>query len=151
LANHNEFVTSIRRAAPVSTRQTLLPAVLERHRNQGPGLIALGLLALLAAEYWSWIPIITGVALIALGATLAVHSRFRSSPALPTLVAAHLLVYLSLYFLFLGAVFHAAFAKPTVSMPPLQCVDLGLSIVPMVAAIRIALSAFAGHQDVATR
>jgi hypothetical protein len=56
-----------------------------------------------------------------------------------------------LYLLFVGAVFHAAFVKPNGDMTLLQIIDLGLSIVPMGAAIRIALDAMARGGDAPAR
>jgi hypothetical protein len=148
LANQNGFANLFVVAIHMQSRHTLLLAIFEPRTKQGPALIAVGLVVLLAAEYWSGIPVISGMALIALGATLAVASRFRCSPALPVVIVANLSVYSALYLLFVGAVFHFAFAKPDGSMTLLQGVDLGLSIVPMVAAVRMALSAIAGDEDV---
>jgi hypothetical protein len=135
----------------MQSRHTLLLAIFEPRSNQGPTLIAAGLVVLLAAEYWSGIPVISGTALIALGATLAVVSRFRYSSTLPALVITQLFVYLILYMLFVGAVIHAAFAKIDGSMTLLQGFDVGLSVMPMIAAVRIAIAAIAADGDVPAR
>jgi hypothetical protein len=121
-----------------------------RNGGLGPALIAVGLIVLLAEPYSSRAPIVTAMALIALGATLATAWRYRCSPALPALIAAHLLVYSTLYVLLVGAVLHAAFAK-SAGLDFLQVFDLGLSVGLMVAAIRIALLAIAGDGNVRAR
>jgi hypothetical protein len=117
----------------------------ERLGKHGPAMIAVGLIFLVANCYYSTIPVTSGMALIALGATLAVVSRFRRSPALPAVIVAHLLVYLSLYLLFVGAVLHAAFAKPTGGLSFLQSLDLAMSVGPMVGAVRIAIGLITGR------
>jgi hypothetical protein len=151
LANHNGFVNFFAVAIHMQHRHTPLPAIFELRSKQGPTLIAVGLVMLLAAEYWSRIPVISGMALIAMGATVAIASRFRYSSALPALVTTQLFVYLILYMLFVGAVLNAVFAKSHGGMTLFQVVDLGLSIVPMTAAIRMALAAIAGDRDIPAR
>lgn len=125
-------------------------AALERLSKHGPALIAVGLIFLVANSFSSAIPVISGMALVALGATLVVVSRFRGSPALPAVIAAHLLVYLSLYLLFVGAVMHAAFAKSTSGVSPLQILDVALSVGPIAAAVRVALAVIAERGDAPT-
>jgi hypothetical protein len=110
-------------------------------------LIAFGLCMLLADAYRPVLPEVTGIALIALGATLAVVWRFRRSPALPAVIVAHLLVYLSLYLLLVGAILHAAFAKSTGGLSLLQSLDLAMSGGPIVGAVRIAIDSLAGRRD----
>jgi hypothetical protein len=128
-----------------------LSAVFGRSSKLGPAMIAVGLTLLVANACSPAVPVITGMALIALGATLVVASRFRCSPALPLLVGAHLLVYSTLYLLFVGANFHAAFAKSTGGPGFVQLLDLALSIGPIVAAAWIAIGAIAGGGDAPTR
>jgi hypothetical protein len=117
----------------------------ERLRKHGPVIIAVGLIFLVANSYSSAIPVTSGMALIALGSTLAVFSRFRRSPALPAVIVAHLLVYLSLYLLLVGAVLHAAFAKSTGALSLLQSLDLAMSVGPILGAVRIAIGSIAGR------
>lgn len=114
-------------------------------------MIAVGLIFLVANSYSSAIPVTCGMALIALGATLVVVSRFRRSPALPAVIAAHLLVYISLYLLLVGAVLHAAFAKSTSGLSLVQSLDLAMSVGPMVRAIRIVIGSIAGGADAPAR
>ena len=130
----------------VSTR-----ARIELHEGRGATRIALGLAVLLASAYWPALPVMTGMALIALGATFAVVSRFRCSPVRRHLFAAHLFVYSTLYLLFVGAVLHAVMARPGNGLSLSQGLDLVLSIVLIVAATRIVLMAIAGDGDVPAR
>jgi hypothetical protein len=122
-----------------------------RFLRHGPAMIAVGLIFLVANTYWSAVPVTSGMALIALGATLVVASRFRCSLALPALIAAHLLVYSALYFLFVGAVLHAAYFTSTSGLSLVQALDLAMSIVPIVAAARIAIASIAGSGDAPVR
>jgi hypothetical protein len=122
-----------------------------RNHESGPGLIAVGLILLLANGYSQAIPAITGMSLIALGATLAIASRFRRSSALPAVIVAHMLVYLSLYLLLGGAILHAAFAKSATGLSLLQSLDLAMSVGPIVGAIRIAIGAIAEGGDAPAR
>jgi hypothetical protein len=127
-------------------------AVINRRLTRhGPALIAVGLICLVANTYASAVPVISGMALITLGATLAVASRFRRSPAFAWLIVAHLLVYSSLYLLFVGAVLHASFMQSSSGLSLLQSLDFALSMAPMVAAIRIALAEIAGGGDAPAR
>jgi hypothetical protein len=126
---------------------TTLPAVLERHRKHGAALIAVGLSLLLANANWPAVPVVTGFALIALGATLELVRRFRGSTASPAVLVANLYVYLTLYLLFAGAMLHVGFAKPG-GLRVLHSLDLAMSFVPMIAATRSALVAIAGDEDV---
>jgi hypothetical protein len=123
----------------------------ERLSKHGPAMIAVGLICLFANSYSSAIPVTSGMALIALGATLAVVSRFRQSPALPAVIVAHLLVYLSLYLLLVGAVLHAAFAQSTTGLNLLQSLDLAMSVGPIGGAVRIAIGSIAGGGDAPAR
>ena len=126
-------------------------ATLKRDNSRGALMIAIGLTVLLIAVVWPGFPAVTGLALLVMGATIALILRFRCSPVLPAITTAHLLVYSALYLLFVGAVFHAAFAKPGGGVTLLQCADLGLSVIPMVAAMRIALATIADDADVPAR
>jgi high-affinity Fe2+/Pb2+ permease len=93
----------------------------------------------------------TGIALVALGATLAVLSRFRSSATLRLVVAAHLCVYSTMYLLFVGAVLHAAMGRTGAGLNLVQGLDLGVSIGAIIAMFRIALIAVARDGDVPAR
>jgi hypothetical protein len=59
-------------------------------------------------------------------------------------IAVHLFVYLSLYFLFVGAVCHAAIQAPRDGVTFLQALDFGVSVVPMASVVRRSLAAMGG-------
>jgi hypothetical protein len=128
-----------------------LPAMVELNSDHAPRVIAVGLVVLLANSFWPALPVMSGISLVALGATLSVVTRFRSSPARPYLIAAHSFVYFTLYLLVIGAVLHASMAQPGDGLRLVQAIDLLLSMVPMVAAIRAALTASAADEDVPAR
>ena len=128
-----------------------LPAAIQRGKERGPALIAVGLIVLLADAYWPAIPVVTSMAFIAMGASLTVVSRFRYSPAQRAMMAANLFTYSTLYLLFVGAVVHSAMAPSVNGLSRLQGLDLALSIAPMIAAVRIAVAAIAGDEDVPAR
>jgi hypothetical protein len=97
-----------------------------------PILIALGLAQLAAGIVWHTVPVVTALTLIALGATLATIDRFRTSPALPSVLLLHSAVYGSLYILFIGASLDAAMrADAPMGWP--SVVDLAVSM-PLAAA-----------------
>jgi hypothetical protein len=128
-----------------------LSSAFERLSKHGPAMIAVGLIVIVANAYYPPVPVLTGMALIALGATLVVVSRFRRSPALPAVIVTHLLVYFSLYLLLVGAILHAAFAKSATGLSFLQSLDLAMSVGPIVGAVRIAFGSIAGGGDAPAR
>lgn len=68
-----------------------------------PRLIAVGLALLVATIYWPAMPATTGMALIALGATVTTIARFAGSPGLQPLLLLHLTIYGGLYALCVGS------------------------------------------------
>ena len=66
-------------------------------------LILAGLMVLSAAMLWRNFPAVTGMALVALGATTATAERFCMSNARGLLLVAHFAIYIALYLLFFGA------------------------------------------------
>jgi hypothetical protein len=118
--------------------------------TRGPVLIAVGLCVLLSGMNEAALPPVTGMACVALGATLATISRFNGSRLLSAAAAAHLLIYASLYSLFVGAVFHTVVESgPKLSF--IQSLDIGLSILPMYAAVRVSCAAIAAGADAPAR
>jgi hypothetical protein len=109
-----------------------------------PALIAIGFVVLLAGAWWSVVPVVTAMAVIALGATGVTANRRHTSPAFCVVIAVHLFVYLSLYFLFVGAVCHAAIQAPPGGLTFLQGLDLAVSVVPMALVVRRSLAAMGG-------
>ena len=105
--------------------------------------IAIGVFLLLASNYWPALPIVTAMALVAAGATGETCARLAGSPLLPIAVAGHLFVYSSLYFIFVGAVCHAALAKPHGGIGALLILDVAASAFLMAFAVRMAVVAVA--------
>jgi hypothetical protein len=62
-------------------------------KNRGASLIALGLAILLVAFCWPAAPVVSGMALIALGTTQEVVARFGSASRIRPLVAVHAVTY----------------------------------------------------------
>ena len=117
----------------------------------GPTLIAAGLTTLLIATWWPAAPIVTGMALVALGATATTIARFQEAAALPLATAVSVFVYLSLYLLFVAAVRHAAMIGPQNGLSIYQGLDFGASVMPMALAVRISWRAIAACKDAPTR
>ena len=90
-------------------------------------------------------PVATGMALVALGATGALITRLRGSGMLPIAMIAHLLVYVSLYFVLIGAVAHSAMEGPQNGLSFLQGLDFGVSAGLMTMAVRISLATIGGE------
>jgi hypothetical protein len=119
-------------------------------RHAGPLCIAGGLGLVLAHLSWPALPVLSGIALIALGstnATLRFGDRCRCRP----IVAAHLIVYANLYLVFLGSMCHASTVGPRVGLNWWQAADVLLSIAPMAVAARLGIAALAGGEDASSR
>ena len=105
-----------------------------------PGLIAVGLLVLVAAGTWPLLPAVTGMALVMLGATMATVERFRGTPALAPIVVGHVAIYGSLYALFVGAVLNTT-TSTSAGVGWSLAIDLAMSIVPLAATVRLVFDA----------
>jgi hypothetical protein len=105
----------------------------------GPALIAAGLGVLLSAAWWPTAPLVSAMALLALGATGATLARFGTSPGFPTILAVHVVVYAGLYVLFVGATLHTATRSGGVEW--WRAADLAASFWPMIAASRLSFAA----------
>jgi predicted permease len=101
-----------------------------------PQLILLGLGVVIAGLLWPSTPVTGAMALICLGATLATAERFRRHPARGLLLAAQLVVYGSLYLLFVGATLDAA-GRSGAGLSPLAALDLAASLGPTAAAVAV--------------
>lgn len=106
----------------------------------GPALIAVGLAVLMLSTWWPCAPVVSAMALLALGATYATLARFGHHPALRTILAVHIVVYAGLYALYVGAVCHAADSAMG-GWSLARTADLAASIWPMLAALRLCLAA----------
>jgi hypothetical protein len=117
------------------------------HSAQWPAaLIAAGLSVLLAAAWWPVLPAVTGMAIVALGATEATLARFRGSPALLPVLVVHLAVYGGLYALFVGAMLHAA-AQADAGIGLAAAIDLTASIWPAAIAIGLVGGVLRGQRS----
>jgi hypothetical protein len=105
-----------------------------------PTFVGAGLAVLMASMAWPAVPPVTGMALVALGATAATIQRFRNLPALLPILFAYGAIYGGLYALFIRAVL-ASHVGPTHQLAWPTAVDLVLSTVPMAAAIGVSVDA----------
>ena len=105
--------------------------------------ILLGLTILLIALVSPGFPACTGMTLIAFGATATTVVRYHKSPARAPLLTAHLLIYISIYLLFVGASLDNA-ARHGVAISPLAAVDFVVSLLPMAAATLAVVAAICG-------
>ena len=113
--------------------------------QHGPALIAAGLSVLIAAAWWPAAPVITALALVILGATAATILRLAHRRVFCPVIALHLLVYASLYFLFIGAVWHATAAGQRPAWHLWQSLDLAASVGPMALAARWTVASIIAH------
>jgi hypothetical protein len=102
--------------------------------------ILAGLMLLAVAFTSPGLPACTGMALVALGATAATVERLQSSPARGPLLYAHLLIYTSIYLLFVGAALDAA-VRTGVPLSGLATLDVAASLAIVVIAGRDAIRA----------
>ncbi len=112
-----------------------------QHMRRAPFAIAAGMVLLLAASWWPAAPAVSGMALIALGATLTTIERFKDTATLRGLVAVHLFVYVKLYLLFVAATCHFAMSGQAVGLNLAQTLDLVASIGIMAVVLRRSLVA----------
>jgi|tagenome__1003787_1003787.scaffolds.fasta_scaffold20869862_2 hypothetical protein len=106
-----------------------------RNSQFPPVLIGIGLLTLLIAAYWPGVPVVTAIAIIALGSTDVLAARLRNSMAALPILVLHGMTYLLLYSLFICARLH----MPTAALVPrvnhVLIVDLAASAFPMGIAL----------------
>jgi hypothetical protein len=119
--------------------------------TSGPRIVAIGLAIVIAAAWMPAAPIVTGISLIALGATCATRERFRGADVLRMAMAGHVVIYGGLYVLFVGAVCHALPASASDEMRLAQALDIGASVVPMSVVLRQSLAAIFGGGDAPAR
>lgn len=114
-----------------------LPAQLEQLSPATvPWLMISGLAVVTAAQFVPMMPVMTGVATLMLGSTLAV--RDRVPPQLRLLaMSVNLLVYLLLYALFLGAVIHQTTLYIPLAPPWFRLTDLGASIWLVILSLQV--------------
>ena len=100
----------------------------------GAAAIAAGLAILAAAMLSPRVPAVTAVSLVILGATSATLTRFRGNAAILPILLAHLLVYGSLYALFVGSALDAG-ARSGTGLAAIAWFDLALSTCPLAFAL----------------
>lgn len=106
-----------------------------RNSQFPPVLIGTGLAILIAATYWPSAPVVTAMAIIALGSTEVMVARVRNSVAAWPIVVLHGMTYVLLYSLFVGAQLHVPIAAPSSGVNNLSMLDLAVSAFPMAAAL----------------
>lgn len=100
-----------------------------------PALIAFGLAVLMASIWIPVLPVLTAMAVLALGATFATLVRFRDSTLRMTAIVFHAVTYAMLYALFVGAVFHSGTGSAS-QVGLLGVLDLALSWLVLTLAAR---------------
>jgi hypothetical protein len=98
-------------------------------------LIGSGLAILLASAFWPGAPVVTAMAIIALGSTDVMVARYRSSVTAFPIVVLHGMAYVLLYSLFVGARLHLPTAAPSSGVNNLSMLDLAVSAFPMAVAL----------------
>ena len=102
----------------------------------GPLLIAVGLAGLLASAWLPAVPVVTAMAILALGATDAMLVRFRHSPAFVPIILLHSAAYAALYGLFVGATLHATATAAGQGVNAWEALDLAASTLLMALALQ---------------
>jgi hypothetical protein len=105
-----------------------------RSALKGPECIGAGLAILMLNGLWPVVPVLSGMALVALGATSVTARRICATRNAAFLVAMNLMVYCGLYILFVGATLHQAFVGGR-QFGVLTAIDLVLSTVPLGMAV----------------
>lgn len=105
-----------------------------RSAIKGPECIGVGLAILMLNGLWPVVPVLSGMALVALGATSVTAKRFCAARNGAFFVPLNLMVYCGLYILFVGATLHQAFGGGH-RFGLLAEIDLVLSAVPLGMAV----------------
>jgi hypothetical protein len=100
-----------------------------------PVLIGTGLAILLGSAFWQSAPVVTGMAIIALGSTDLMVARCRNSVTAFPILVLHGMTYVLLYSLFLSARLHLPTAALSSSVSNLSMLDLAVSAFPMALAL----------------
>jgi hypothetical protein len=102
----------------------------------GPVWIMAGLVLIIAGTFCPTAPVVTAIALIALGTTEIIVSRQQKSPSPLLVVLVHGATYAMLYALFIGARLYTPHSAPASSLTLLTTLDLAASTLPMAIAAR---------------
>jgi hypothetical protein len=105
-------------------------------RISGSAFIAVGMTLLGLAMCWPNLPVITAVALVALGATEVTLARYGGTRMAAAVLLLHAATYGGLYALFIGATLAAAATSPAGGISVSTVLDLSFSTIPAAAALR---------------
>jgi hypothetical protein len=101
-----------KRAVTVKLRSAIFTRFSVNAGQVAPALITCGLAVLLAHALLPEIPVLTAIALISLGATIATTKRLDHPRSSRPVLAAHLLCYAAIYLLSVGAVLDGSLCEP---------------------------------------
>ncbi|MCC7475787.1 MAG: hypothetical protein IT425_10345 [Pirellulales bacterium] len=121
------------------------PPALTSFNAHGPLTIAAGLIPMILSPWLTAMPLVTAMALVALGATEATITRFRSSPNRGWVLAIHATCYAGLYALFVAATLDQIARG---FLGGWAAADLALSVPPVVAASRMVYCSMPSSIDV---
>jgi hypothetical protein len=107
-----------------------------RNPAVAPALIGSGLALMILAAWLPIVPVVTGMAMIALGSTELTLARFRGAAVFIPALVLHATTYALLYALFAGAQVHTSQTAHLTHISDLASLDLAISIVPMAIALR---------------
>lgn len=91
---------------------------------------------MILAAWLPIVPVVTGMAMIALGSTELTLARFRDAAVFVPALLLHATTYALLYVLFVGAQVHTSRMAPLTSISDLAILDLAISIVPMAIVLK---------------
>jgi hypothetical protein len=129
-------------------RPTFLDRLIQpEFSHYGPRIIAVGVAILVFSAWSPAVPVVTGMALVALGATVATLARFRNSPNRAAFLLVHVCVYGSLYAMFIGALLHAAARWPDTLLRFLAIADVAMSIWPVALAVELLVAGLRSEQQ----
>ena len=111
--------------------------------SPGPLWVGAGLMLMIAGALFPNAPIVTGIALIALGTTEVVISRQSASPRSAGILLLHGTTYAMLYVLFVGARLHTP-GGLSAPLSQLTMLDLFVSTIPMAVACRRIVASLRG-------
>jgi hypothetical protein len=115
--------------------------------NLAATLIFLGLALLFIASMVADLPVATAIALIALGASIAIRNAVQRLGWPREFLAAHLITYSGLYVLVICVTCNAAVRSLESDLSAAQVFDLGLSAIVMAYATRLCVAGLLRSKD----
>ena len=107
-----------------------------RETMSGPALLAVGMSILFLGICFPGLPAITGMSLVALGATEVTLRRFRGTCVLVPVMLIHSTTYGGLYAVFVGSALHAVTLSTAAGLGMTTLLDLAASTLPAAAVVR---------------